>query len=706
MKTGFPQRMPPPTKRVNDSYQARMDRPMRVLLAALLMVFSFPQALMNQANAQVTTGQDRTVVTLDVTNSCTTSITDTIATNDGPRGDDLGLHDEDDTTESVFQDGFDEQSPPPTVDYSDNEFSHTGRTTGGLFGVGEEPGSVNIVVDDPDAAAGVDTDGSGYVDLEPYNLAGNSYAAVFSDQITCDTPNGYDLHVADTFNIDPAFNGYKVNYNVHDIALFDQTPKPNLNKREGLFRIAPNSDRDIVELDLITGFETQTIKHEYIMDLPAIKNCPTISMTNDDWATDCEPASLAPFAPINSLRMRTWPYADGTPPDDVSFGTVGFTLLCDQDGGTGAALAGTGKINPFTRGLAAPGTGQSRIFREDGTNNDCDDAEDTPEEYYAAIPSLIDTEDYDGISGSDPGTYGAILSEENWVGYSGFITVPTPVTVDNYFEVRAQVPNNQIAGTYAGTIILSCLPNLTAENKADFDFDGVADDPDPISFQAAGGADYEDVTPVNLPITLSEPQSVPVNVDYTITGGTADSGVDYTISSMSGTLTFPPFVQLIYIPTINIIDDLDIESDETIIITLSNPNPPHILLGDFPEYTYTILDNDSGGGIGGGDPITCFGPYNWTSGFNFSTDCAVDAGGSHMLTFSTDSFCESDNNFVTLLGADGTVLYSDSCSGGLADNTTYNVGPLAENATGDATLVLSDGFGDGGILNVLWTYQP
>jgi len=631
--------------------------------------------------------------------SCSSEIVDTL-TGTSPRGADQNLHDEDDTSFGTFQDGFDEQAPSPTVDFSDNDFSHTGRTTGGLFGAGAEAGSTNIVVDDPDVASGSDADGSGYVDLQLFDASGNSYAGVFDVQVTCDTTDGYDLHIADTFNMDPASN--KVGYNTRDIAIFGQAPKTNLNKREGLFRIAPGSLRDITDFDLISGFETQTIKHEYIMDLPNEADCGTI--TSDDFTGDCAPASLDPYTALTTERLRKWPYPAGTPPNDDDFGTIGFTLLCDEDGGIGNATAGTGRLNPFTRGITLPGTNENRRFREDGTNDDCDDAASGPDEYYAAIPSLIDFGNYDGITGTDPSTYGAILSANNWVGYSGVITGNPPFTVDNYFELRAQVPNNQIAGTYAGTIIVSCLPNMTANNKADFDGDGVGDDPDPINFQSASSADLESVTPVNIPLTLSEPQSIPVTVDYAITGGTAISGVDYTISGMTGTITFPPFVTLIYIPAITIIDDSDVEGDETIEITLSNPQPPAILLGSIIVHTYTIIDNDTGGGSGGGGEITCLGPYNWTSGFNFSQDCDVSAGVSYMLTFSMDNFCDADNNTITLLGADGSALYTDSCAGGLDNNTTYNVGPITENFTGTASLVLSDGFGDGGIINILWTY--
>ena len=622
--------------------------------------------------------------------SCSSEIVDTL-TGTPPRGADQNLHDEDDKVESSFQDGFDEQTPSPTVDFNDNKFSHTARLGGGLFGAGFEPSGVNILVDDPDAALDSGSDGSGYVDLLEFDLTGNSYAGVFDVQVTCDTNNGYDLHIADTFNMDPTSK--KVGYDTHDIAIFGQVPKTNLNKREGLFRIAPGSLRDITDFDLISGFETQTIKHEYIMDLPNEEDCGT--MTVDDYDGDCAPASLDPFATFATERLRTWPYAASTPPNDDDFGIIGFTLLCDENGDTGAATAGTGKINPFTRGLLNPGTGENHRFREDGPNDDdCDDPPTSPEEYYAAMPSLINVGDYDGIAGTDPSTYSAILSADNWVGYSGVITGNPPFTVDNYFELRAQVPNNQIAGTYAGTMILSCLPNMTANNEADFDGDGIGDEtvvPE-INFQTASDSNSEDITPLYVPVTLSVAQGVSISVDFAFTGGT---------------VTFSPFTTTVYIPTdsITIVDDLDPETDETIEITLSNPTSPAVL-GGVTVYTYTIVDNDSGGG---GD---CLGPgFNWTSGFNFSCDFTIpSAGGTHSITFTTDFFCTEDGTSITLVGADTNTLYTDSCGGGgtLSDSTTYNVGPFTDTAASppDATLIFTDGFGDGGFTGVTWTYTP
>jgi hypothetical protein len=63
--------------------------------------------------------------------------------------------------------------------------------------------------------------------------------------------------------------------------------------------------------------------------------------------------------------------------------------------------------------------------------------------------------------------------------------------------------------------------------------------------------------------------------------------VDYTLAS--GTLTFVPD-DVAETIDITIVDDGDVESDETIEVTLSNPSKA--TLGANTVHTYTILDND------------------------------------------------------------------------------------------------------------------
>ena len=84
----------------------------------------------------------------------------------------------------------------------------------------------------------------------------------------------------------------------------------------------------------------------------------------------------------------------------------------------------------------------------------------------------------------------------------------------------------------------------------------------------------------------------PVTVDYATTDGTATAGEDYTAAN--GTLTFPAgsTAQTFTVP---ITEDSTVEADETVNLTLSNPNGGGAFLGSPSEAVLTIVDNDEGG---------------------------------------------------------------------------------------------------------------
>jgi len=112
--------------------------------------------------------------------------------------------------------------------------------------------------------------------------------------------------------------------------------------------------------------------------------------------------------------------------------------------------------------------------------------------------------------------------------------------------------------------------------------------PPTVAFDLVSSSDDESVTPASLSVSLSEPSVSTVYVDYAVTGGDATGGgVDYTLAA--GTLTFDPY-DVSETIDISIVDDGDVESDETIEVTLSNPS--NATLGANTVHTYTILDND------------------------------------------------------------------------------------------------------------------
>jgi len=106
---------------------------------------------------------------------------------------------------------------------------------------------------------------------------------------------------------------------------------------------------------------------------------------------------------------------------------------------------------------------------------------------------------------------------------------------------------------------------------------------------ASSGSERERLVAVE--VRLAETLTETVTVDYAATAGSARNGKDYTLSP--GTLTFSPG-QVAQSITINVIDDREVEQDETIVLTLSNPAGADIRLAGYTEHTYTIIENEHG----------------------------------------------------------------------------------------------------------------
>jgi len=108
-----------------------------------------------------------------------------------------------------------------------------------------------------------------------------------------------------------------------------------------------------------------------------------------------------------------------------------------------------------------------------------------------------------------------------------------------------------------------------------------------IQFDSSSSSGLENISPVNIPISISSAFPEDVSVSYTLSG-TATKGVDYTLDDGIVTILAGQTTANISIP---IIDDILKEEDETIILTLSNPI--NSTIGISGVYTYTIIDDDS-----------------------------------------------------------------------------------------------------------------
>ncbi|MEI6194747.1 MAG: Calx-beta domain-containing protein [Verrucomicrobiota bacterium] len=116
-------------------------------------------------------------------------------------------------------------------------------------------------------------------------------------------------------------------------------------------------------------------------------------------------------------------------------------------------------------------------------------------------------------------------------------------------------------------------------------------DPRPkVSFTLDSSSGLESVSPAKISVNLSSPSTNIVTVNFAVTGGTATGGgVDYTLAN--GALSFIPG-QVSTNINLTVVNDMLSESNETVVVTLSNPN--NAMLGTITQHAYTIIDDDSG----------------------------------------------------------------------------------------------------------------
>ena len=110
-----------------------------------------------------------------------------------------------------------------------------------------------------------------------------------------------------------------------------------------------------------------------------------------------------------------------------------------------------------------------------------------------------------------------------------------------------------------------------------------------VAFSTTSSTDSESVATRSIFVGIPFATSTAIQVDYGVTGGTAGSGTDFSLSSGSVTIEEGATTGTILIPSI--VDDSADEADETIIITLSNPTGA--TLGSDIVHTAVIADNDS-----------------------------------------------------------------------------------------------------------------
>ena len=203
----------------------------------------------------------------------------------------------------------------------------------------------------------------------------------------------------------------------------------------------------------------------------------------------------------------------------------------------------------------------------------------------------------------------------------------------------------------------------------------------------------EDAGVADFTVTLSNPSSFPVTVNYSTADGTATAGSDYTAAS--GTLTFPAGEtdETISVP---IVDDFLYEGDETFYLNLENPVNATISDG---QGIGTILDNDleptlsindvtmSEDGGGANFTVSLSSPSSFPVTVNYSTaDGTATAGSDYTAASGTLTFPAGETD--------------ETISVPIVDDFLYEgVETFSLNLTNPANATISDGQGMGTILD-------
>ncbi len=181
--------------------------------------------------------------------------------------------------------------------------------------------------------------------------------------------------------------------------------------------------------------------------------------------------------------------------------------------------------------------------------------------------------DYDGPSGAASGTL--TFAAPNKTSQ----TITMSVMGDLDFEENETVVVT-LSGASTGTAIVTASGTGTITN----DDPGIS-----IDSPTVEEVDEDETATLTFTVTLEPAPTAPVTVDYADAGtGTAESGVDYTALA-AGTLTFAASETSKTI-LVSVIGDILSEPDETVVVTLSNPNPSYTLVT--ASGTGTIEDND------------------------------------------------------------------------------------------------------------------
>ena len=238
-------------------------------------------------------------------------------------------------------------------------------------------------------------------------------------------------------------------------------------------------------------------------------------------------------------------------------------------------------------------------------------------------------------------------------------TITVSVTGDTINEADETVIITLSSASGADIVTASGTGTITDNDTPMFSIDSPS--------VAEGDSSTADLT---FTVTLSPASYQPVTVDYAQTGGTATSGIDYTAVTAGTTLTFAAGVTSQPI-TVSVTGDTVDESNETVVITLSN------------ESTGTDIETAAGTGtIQDDDPKFSIDSPSVTEGDNGSVNLVftVTLSASSMFRHTVD-YADAGTGTATS-GTDYTAVTSGTLT--FAPGVTSRT--IAVSVTGDTAV--------------------
>ncbi len=227
------------------------------------------------------------------------------------------------------------------------------------------------------------------------------------------------------------------------------------------------------------------------------------------------------------------------------------------------------------------------------------------------------------------------------------------------------------------TATLGTLTNCSAGTTTSVGTAIVDDEPIPVvAFNATSSSGLESVSSKDLQVDLSG--SLAVTVDYVVTGTATGSGTDYTLAN--GTLTIPAGSTSKNITIASIVDDALDETNETVIVTLSNPS--NASLGTNQVHTYTITDNDNAPTVADKTLTIWENVTNSSAIHNLSDENTTDDTDPDGDNITYSITAGNDNNIFAINSNTGVISIADNSK--WSDVTGYSLTILASDGNGNS----------------------